>query len=120
MLDTNKTHVKVWGVVYESDVVPKVVSNFYHEFSVSNNDHVRVNFYLLEAGPLILNNFQHSIPLYHSLAEEYSSSLVDSAGQVAIQFSPKNNNLAVILYKCRIALIFLLLYWFALAGIRNV
>ena len=103
MQDTSKTYIKVWGVVYESDIVPKVVSNFYHEFSVTSNDHERVHFNRSEEGPLNLNNSQHSIPLYHSLAEEYSSSLADSAGQVALQFCPKNNNLAVIIYKCKIA-----------------
>ena len=95
--DTSKRHVQIL------DVSPKVVSNFYHEFSVTSNDHERVQFNCSVEGPLILNNVQHSIPLYHSLAEEYSSQLVDSAGQVALQFCPKNNNLAVILYKCRIA-----------------
>lgn len=111
MRDTSKTHVKVWGVVYESDVVPKVVSNFYQEFSITSNDHERVCFHRSEEEPLILDNFQHSIPMYHSEAEEYSFPLVESAGQGALQLCPKNNNLAVILYKCRIAVEYIFVFY---------
>jgi hypothetical protein len=34
--DPSKKHVGVWAVVYESDVMPMVVSNFYNDFSATN------------------------------------------------------------------------------------
>ena len=97
MHDPSQTHVGIWGVVYESDVIPRVVSNFYQEFSVTS-----------------MQREQHSIPLYHSLVEEYSSPLVQSQAQVGIQFSPRENKLAVVLYKCRITVIEILAMTFDL------